>query len=66
MFDGFLMGDINILNDLGFDFYSMLAPFWEPSWRHVGHQDAPGTRPGRPGRPTRQPKRSQDLSLIHI
>ena len=28
---------IKILIDFCFDFFSILAPFWEPSWSHVGH-----------------------------
>jgi len=27
----------------GFDFWSMLDPFWEPSWSHVGHLFRPKT-----------------------
>ena len=23
--------------DLGIDFLAILAPFWDPSWGHVGH-----------------------------
>ena len=41
-----------------FDFLSILAPFWGPSWGHVGDQDGPKTPPGRPRRPPgRRPKR---------
>ena len=28
---------IKILIDFCFDFFSILAPFWGPSWSHVGH-----------------------------
>jgi hypothetical protein len=30
----------------GFDFLSILAPFWAPSWGHVGHQDGHQDGPG--------------------
>ena len=55
------------LIDFCIDVYSILAPFWGPSWGHVGRQDAPktpqdaaGTRPGNPGKPPRRPKRPQE------
>ena len=34
---------IQKLIDVGFDFWSIWAPFWEPSWNHVAHQDASKT-----------------------
>ena len=34
------------------DFWTILAPFWEPSWSHVGHF----FRPRRPKMPPRRPK----------
>ena len=57
--------------DFCFDFFSILAPFWGPSWSHVGHlfraktpQDASRTATGRPktppGRPQDAPRRPQD------
>ena len=33
-------------------FWTILAPFWEPSWSHVGHF----SRPRRPKTPPRRPK----------
>ena len=52
------------LIDFGFDFWSIWAPFWEPSWSHVAHQDAAKTPPRRPKTPPRRPtklsRRSQD------
>ena len=58
---------IKKLIDFGIDFLSILAPFWEPSWSHVGHlfraktpQDAPRTATRRPKTPPRQPKTPQD------
>ena len=58
---------IKILIDFCFDFFSILAPFWGPSWSHVGHlfraktpQDAPRTATRRPKTPPRQPKTPQD------
>ena len=42
---------INILIIFCFDFLSIWAPFWEPSWGHVGNQDNPNTTPGRPRTP---------------
>ena len=60
---------IKILIDLCFDFFSILAPFWGPSWSHVGHlfpaktaQDAPRTATRRPKTPPRHPKTPQDAS----
>ena len=62
-----ILRGIQILIVFCFDFSSIWAPFWEPSWSHVGHQDSPKThqdaartRLGRPRRPPRHPKRSQD------
>ena len=56
-----------ILIVFGFDFSSILAPFWEPSWSHVGRlfraktpQDAPRTATRRPKTPPRHPKTPQD------
>ena len=58
---------IKILIDFCFDFFSILAPFWGPSWSHVGHlfraktpQDAPRTATRRPKTPPRHPKTPQD------
>ena len=58
---------IKILIDFCFDFFSILAPFWGPSWSHVGHlfraktpQDAPRTATRRPKTHPRQPKTPQD------
>ena len=58
---------IQILIAVGFDFFSILAAFWGPSWSHVGHlfrarrpQDAPRTATRRPKTPPRQPKTPQD------
>ena len=54
---------INMLMAFYFDFSSIWAPFWEPSWSHVGHQDAPGRAQGAPGGRQfnpRGPKRPQD------
>ena len=62
---------IKILIDFCFDFFSILAPFWGPSWSHVGHlfraktpQDAPRTTskdaPRRPKTPPRRPQGAQN------
>ena len=58
---------IRISMDFCMDFLSILAPFWEPSWSHVGHlfraktpQDAPRTATRRPKTPPRHPKTPQD------
>ena len=58
---------IKILIDFCFDFFSILAPFWGPSWSHVGHlfrartaQDAPRTATRRPQDTQRHPKTPQD------
>ena len=55
---------IQKLIDFGFDFWSIWAPCWEPSWSHVAHQDAPKTPPRRPKTPPRRPtklsRRPQD------
>ena len=42
-----ILRGMKILMVCCFDFSSILAPFWEPSWSHVGHQDAPKTPLGR-------------------
>ena len=34
---------IKKLINFGIDFYLILAPFWEPSWSHVGHLSRPKT-----------------------
>ena len=36
-----ILRGIKILIVFCFDFQSILAPFWEPSWNHVAHQDDP-------------------------
>ena len=58
---------IKILIVFCFDFFSILAPFWDPSWSHVGHlfraktpQDAPRTATRRPKTPPKHPKTPQD------
>ena len=55
---------IQKLINFGFDFLSIWAPFWEPSWSHVAHQDAPKTFPRRPKtrprRPTKLSRRPKD------
>ena len=58
---------INILIDFCFDFFSILAPFWGPSWSHVGHlfraktpQGRPQDAPRRPQDTQRHPKTPQD------
>ena len=55
---------IQKLIDFGFDFLSIWAPFWEPSWNHVAHQNAPKTPQRRPKTPPRRPtklsRRPQD------
>ena len=38
---------IQKLIDFCFDFWCIWVPFWEPSWSHVAHQDAPKTLPRR-------------------
>ena len=42
---------IQILVAFGFDFFSILAPFWEPSWSHVGHLFRAKMPPRRPKMP---------------
>ena len=58
---------IQKLIDFCFDFWSIWAPFWEPSWSHVGHQDAPKTPqdapktpPGGPPDAPKTPRGSQE------
>ena len=50
--------------DFWIDFLAILAPFWEPSWSHVGHLFRAKTPPRRPktppGRPHDVPRRLQD------
>ena len=47
---------IKILIDFCFDFLSILAPFWGPSWSHVGHLFRAKTPPGRPQDAPRRPQ----------
>ena len=58
--------------DFGIDFWTILAPFWEPTWGHVGAQSRPGglweaTRIGQelPQRPpaAQKPPKSRPASL---
>ena len=59
----------------GFDFWSMLDPFWEPSWSHVGHLFRPkrpprratmppktSPRPSKPPRPPQDPPKAPKTS----
>ena len=54
---------IQKLINFGFDFLSIWAPFWEPSWNHVAHQNAPKTPQDAPKTPYetfKTPPRHQD------
>ena len=55
---------IKILIDFCIDFFSIRAPFWAPSWSHVGHLVRAKTPQGRsqdaPRTVTRRPKTPQD------
>ena len=62
-----ILRGIKILIVFCFDFESILAPFWKPSWSHVAHQDAPKTpqdaaetRPSRPRTPQDSAKTPQE------
>ena len=56
IFDRFGMDFGSIFGRLFIDFWTILAPFWEPSWSHVGHLFRAKTRPRRPKTPPEPPK----------
>ena len=59
-----ILRGIKILIVFCFDFQSILAPFWEPSWSHVAHQDAPKTLPRRAQDGSKIPRGPQEAPRL--